>query len=73
MQRTPAETRGSAGKFRHQTMLFTLSSLLLSLPSSQRPLNSPFFGALLLTYEMWSLSASAEKTAQVAMKGFPEC
>lgn len=44
--------------------LFAVSSLPLSLPSSQRPLSSPFltsFGAHLLTYKMWSLSTSVER------------
>lgn len=43
---------------------FAFSSLPLSLPSSQRPLSSPFLtgsGALLLTYKMWCLSTSVER------------
>lgn len=47
--------------------VLAVSSLPLSLPSSQRPLSLPFLtgtGVRLLTYKMWSLSTSVERHAE---------
>lgn len=66
-----AKSPDSMGSRWHQRKLvtppapvFVLSSLSLSLPSSQWPLSSPFLtgrGVQLLTYKIWSLSTCVER------------